>query len=77
MSAPDPLASARHEEIAFIDGAGVYWRAYVRDARQDPGATGEECLIFTSSDVVRRVWTYPVQWAALTSDELVALSWQR
>ena len=70
---PPPLSDA----VEFLDTLGVYWRVTERDARQDPGARGDRCLIFASSEAVRRVWKYPVAWRDLPAAALAALSWAR
>jgi hypothetical protein len=36
-------------------------------------AHGERCLIFSSSSIVRRLWSYPREWARLSSRELLDL----
>ena len=61
----------------YVDAEGVHWRVTERDARGDPGARGDHCLIFASSDAVRRVWDYPAAWRGLSSLALDALSWRR
>ena len=61
----------------FVDQRGVLWHVVERDARRDPGARADRCLVFDCADVCRRVWRYPAHWRELSPDELVALSWSR
>jgi len=56
---------------------GVRWRVSERDARGDPGALRDWCLIFASDEAVRRVWEYPPYWRRLSREALIALSWGR
>jgi hypothetical protein len=76
-----PRAAARGADavraVEFLDAAYVHWRVTERDARGDPGAHGDWCLIFACRDAVRRVWDYPPGWRDLPPDALVALSWRR
>jgi hypothetical protein len=64
----------RPEPIAFTDAKWVLWRVSERDTRNDPGRRGDRCLIFSSADAVRRVWTYPATWRSLSDAELERLS---
>ena len=84
MSDERELAATRAQETArrtdyveFVDDAHVHWRVTEREARSDPGAHGDRCLIFTCEDAVRRVWDYPQGWRVLPAEALVALSWRR
>ncbi len=63
--------------VEFVDDRGMTWRVVERDARGDPGALRECCLIFSCADAVRRVWDYPRGWRDLPAKELAALSWGR
>jgi hypothetical protein len=63
--------------VHFDDHRHVRWTVIERDARRDPGARGEWCLIFMCTDAVRRVWTYPSGWRDLAPAALLALSWGR
>jgi hypothetical protein len=63
--------------VEFVDAASVHWRVTERDARGDPGARGDCCLIFACGDAVRRVWNYPPGWRDLSAAALIALSWRR
>ena len=63
--------------VEFSDTDFGRWRVHERDARHDPGAHGDRCLVFAGGGAVRRVWEYPPGWRDLRADELVALSWRR
>lgn len=63
--------------VEFVDPAYVQWRVSERDARRDPGARGDMCLIFACSGMVRRVWDYPADWRSLSATALLALSLRR
>jgi len=63
--------------IVYLDADGARWQVREVDARDVPGARGERCLLFEGEGVVRRVWTYPHNWAHLPPEELVSLSWRR
>ena len=70
-----PERTVRREPVDFTDAGFVPWQVVERDSRRDPGRRGDTCLIFSSADVVRRVWHYPAAWRQLTDIELEALSW--
>lgn len=55
-----------------VDGRGNEWQVREVDTPQ-PWAHAKHCLIFSSSAVVRRLWSYPDKWAGLPSRELLAL----
>jgi hypothetical protein len=61
----------------FTDDNGIEWTVSERDAHTVPGARGARCLIFQSSEAVRRVWEYPPGWRDLLTPNLIALSWRR
>ena len=50
------------------------WTVREIDARGMPGARGSRCLVFENSCLVRRVWTYPAQWAELADEALLRLA---
>ena len=52
----------------------VSQRPLERDARRDPGARRDRCLLFACADAVRRVWDYPPDWRDLPAEALAALS---
>jgi len=72
MSRPDNTTGP----IAFTERNGVTWWVIERDTRGDPGHRGDWCLVFANADVVRRVWTYPRAWRALSDAELESLGSQ-
>jgi hypothetical protein len=76
-SALFPESSQRSRAVEFLDAHGVCWRVVERDARGDPGARGEWCLIFSCDEAVRRVWDYPAGWRDLSAEALMTLSWGR
>ena len=62
------------EEYAhvLVDHDGVEWS--VRElATPQPWARGPRCLVVSSRDCVRRVWSYPSDWRALDADALLRL----
>jgi hypothetical protein len=61
--------------LCFVDSVGTDWRIYEVASSNVPAPRGHNCLIFESSQAVRRVWNYPSNWDSLSSDELSALSW--
>lgn len=71
-----PAAPPAGPFVDFVDAAQVRWRVTERDARDDPGARADSCLIFASGEVIRRVWHYPPTWRELPPAALVALSWE-
>ena len=74
---PDAKAGRAAAILEFVDDRGMLWRVTERDARLDPGALRESCLIFASADAIRRVWFYPDDWRQLDPDALSRLSWAR
>ncbi len=61
--------------LCFVDSLGTDWRIYEVASANVPAPRGSNCLIFESTQAVRRVWNYPVNWQKLSSAELTALSW--
>ena len=61
--------------LCFVDSLGTDWRIYEVASANVPAPRGSNCLIFESTQAVRRVWNYPANWHKLSSDELTALSW--
>jgi len=59
----------------FVDSVGTDWRIYEIASVNVPAPRGRNCLIFESTQAVRRVWNYPSNWEKLSTDELSALSW--
>jgi hypothetical protein len=64
---------ARDEQTrVVVDGHGNEWSVHEVDTPQ-PWAHGTRCLIFSSSSIVRRIWSYPAGWSRLSSRELLDL----
>jgi len=63
--------------ITFVDETGMLWTVTERNAENLAGSRGPRCLIFSSSEAVRRVWDYPADWRDLLAPSLIALSWSR
>ncbi len=63
--------------VTFLDEAGVLWTVTECNAEHVPGSRGARCLIFASTEAVRRVWLYPPGWRDLLTPSLIALSWSR
>ena len=56
----------------FVDGDGNEWT--VRElATPQAWARAPRCLVLSSRDCVRRVWTYPDEWRSLDVDALLRL----
>ena len=75
-------AAVRRADVAAggveaVDGDFVYWRVTERDARHDPGARADRCLVFACDHAVRRVWDYPPGWRDLPAAALLSLCWPR
>jgi hypothetical protein len=74
---PDSRDRLKSEESdvttrVVVDGHGNEWTVREVDTPQ-PWAHARHCLIFSSSSVVRRMWSYPDGWARLSSPELLGL----
>ncbi len=63
--------------VSFVDDENVLWTVTEWDGGNVPGTRGAQCLIFQSTEVVRRVWQYPSDWRDLLIPGLIALSWCR
>lgn len=63
--------------VTFLDETGMLWTVTERHAENLPGSRGPRCLIFASTEAVRRVWAYPPDWRDLLTPSLIALSWSR
>ncbi|MEO7457223.1 MAG: hypothetical protein ABIY52_13245 [Gemmatimonadaceae bacterium] len=59
----------------FIDSEGSRWRVYEQPFSDYDRRSGMS-LIFASEGAVRRVRNYPANWADLSDEELLALSWK-
>lgn len=63
--------------VSYVDEDNVLWIVTERDADDVPGSRGPRCLVFSSSEALRRVWRYPAAWRDLLTPSLIALSWSR
>jgi hypothetical protein len=61
-------------ERIFVDDDGVRWRVFEQAFGAYDRRSGQS-LIFASDAAVRRVRTYPGNWATMPDAELMALSW--
>ena len=70
---PDRRGLAEDEfPLLFVDRDGVEWT--VRElATPQPWARAPQCLVLSSRDCVRRVWSYPPEWRSLDSEALLRL----
>ena len=60
------------------DADGRAWRVFERDAPATmPCDPPVRCLYFDSDVAVRRVCDYPNDWAMLSDEELLRVSWRR
>jgi hypothetical protein len=49
---------------------GQRWQVRELDASHVPGARAERCLICESTEVIRRLWSYPNDWVTLDDEAL-------
>ena len=70
---PFPGPERSPDNIRRIFADGIEWEIYEQDATRVPGATHSSSLIFSSQDLVRRLWQYPENWPQLNDRELLAL----
>lgn len=77
-----PPMEHRHEHAGGGDAgtrtvwdpaAARAWRVWSADCRDVPGARSDDCLIFDSGTTVRRLWSPPDDWRALSDAALLAL----
>lgn len=59
----------------FVDAEGVRWHVYEMPFSDYDRRRGLS-LIFASDAAVRRVRSYPPNWATLSDEDLQALSWE-
>ena len=67
-------SQGRVPPFGIVDRGGVMWWVSERDTRRDPGSPAERCLLFANERAIRRVWSYPRDWAKLSDAELDALA---
>ena len=66
---------AKPRRRAFRDPDGRHWEVYQATLPYDRRCG--ECLIFESTEAVRRVLRYPTDWFNLSDEELYDLSYHR
>lgn len=59
----------------FVDADGIRWRVYEMPFSDYDRRRGLS-LIFASDVAVRRVRSYPANWATLSDEALATLSWE-
>ena len=74
VPADSRMESARTERV-FIDEEGLRWRVYEQAFSAYDRRSGTS-LIFANDAAVRRVRSFPSDWATLSDEALIALSWQ-
>jgi hypothetical protein len=52
---------------------GQRWQVRELDASHVPGARSDRCLICESTEVIRRLWSYPNDWVTLDDQALFRL----
>jgi hypothetical protein len=69
---PSQRETADDELHLVVDRDGVEWS--IRElATPQTWARAPRCLVLSSRDCVRRVWSYPSEWRDLSSDALLRL----
>ena len=69
---PEQQHSAEDYSHVVLDGDGVEWT--VREiATPHAWARAPHCLVLSSRECVRRVWSYPSDWRELDADLLLRL----
>jgi len=69
---PDRELADEDFPLMFVDRNGVEWT--VRElATPQAWARAPRCLVISSRECVRRVWSYPAQWRSLDADALLRL----
>ena len=54
-----------------LDRSGKRWRMSEMMAERTPGAARELCLVLSSENHYRRLWSYPADWMGRPIDELL------
>ena len=70
---PIPAPESSPDNIRRIYADGIEWEIYEQDTTRTPGATDSTSLIFSSPELVRRVWRYPADWLQLSDGDLLTL----
>jgi hypothetical protein len=70
---PDHRDVANEDLVhVFVDRDGTEWSARELTTRQ-AWARAPRCLVLSSRECVRRVWSYPDDWRSLDADQLLRL----
>jgi hypothetical protein len=72
---PPPLRTGA--TVYFADYDRRTWAVHEADCGHLADARAPRCLLFESDAVVRRVFFFPPEWAALSTEELIALARRR
>jgi hypothetical protein len=62
-----------HGERSLVDAEGRKWRVREVDTIDLPGNGNRRCLIFETSELMRRIWHYPERWFALPDEDLLEI----
>jgi hypothetical protein len=57
----------------LVERGDRHWTLREMDARAVPGARAPRCLICESTEVIRRLWSYPNDWRQLDDLQLATL----
>ena len=68
---PKPVEPSRRTVID--SDTGQAWQVWEVDTARTPGAHAARCLTFDGREVIRRVWTVPDDWRAMTDEGLLRL----
>jgi hypothetical protein len=64
----------REVVCATEDTDQLGWTVRELDARDAPGAGAATCLVFENHQIVRRLWAFPADWAALGDGALLRVA---
>lgn len=64
-----PIGPVRTRMV--LDRSGKRWRISEMMAERIPGAAREPCLVLSSENHYRRLWSYPADWMGRSIDELI------
>lgn len=70
-SSVEPLVYVRRQRVVTM--AERVWIVRETDTSLNPDAPGDHCLLCECALAVRRVWSYPRDWAHLSDGELLEL----
>lgn len=69
----DPQPAEQPRRTVIDASTGQAWQVWEADTARLPGSHGDRCLIFDGREVIRRVWTVPDDWRAMTDEGLLRL----